>query len=159
MDGVADWLAATSLARAMRDSAWLYPIVETVHIAGFCILVGSVAMFDLRVLGWGRALPVSALARQLLPWSLGSLLLIVPAGLTMFSTQPDEFLHNPVFLLKLGLIAAAGLNALWFHLGVYRTVGAWEIGHAAPALAKCQAVLSILLWLAVITCGRMLAYV
>src|SRR5262245_12951667 len=112
MEGVADWLAATPLAQAMRDSPWLYPIVESVHIIGFSILVGAVAMFDLRVLGWGRALPVSALGRHLLPWSLASLVLIVPAGLLMFSTQPRDFLGNPVFLLKLSLIALAGINAL-----------------------------------------------
>ena len=159
MDDLAGWLAETPLARAMRDSLLLYPIVEIVHIVGFCILVGAVAMFDLRVLGCGRALPVSALGRHLLPWSLGSLALIVPAGLAMFSTQPKDFLSNPVFLLKLALIAAAGVNALLFHVGVYRSVGVWDKGTASPPLAKAQALLSLALWLAVICCGRLLAYV
>jgi len=159
MDGVAGWLAETPLARAMRDSLLLYPIVEIVHIVGFCILVGAVAMFDLRVLGWGRSLPVSALGRMLLPWSLASLVLVVPAGLAMFSTQPNDFLANPVFLLKLSLIAVAGINALLFHVGVYRSVALWDTGRLAPPLAKVQALLSLLLWLAVICCGRLLAYV
>jgi len=158
-DGVASWLAATPLAQAMRDSPWLYPIVEIVHIFGFCILVGAVALFDLRVLGWGRALPVSTLGRHLLPWSLASLVLVVPAGLMMFSTQPQAFLANPVFLLKLTLIAAAGANALLFHVGVYRSIAGWETGLPAPALAKAQALLSLALWLGVICCGRLLAYV
>jgi hypothetical protein len=159
MEGVADWLAATPWAEAMRSSPWLYPIVETVHIIGFCILVGAVAMFDLRVLGWGRALPVSALGRHLLPWSLGSFALVLPAGLLMFSTQPHAFLANPVFLLKLTLIAVAGVNALLFHIGVYRSVTTWETGATAPPLAMSQALLSLALWLAVICCGRLLAYV
>jgi hypothetical protein len=159
MGEAADWLAATPLAQAMRDSAWLYPIVETVHIAGFCILVGAVAMFDARLLGWGRALPVSALARQLLPWSLASVALVVPAGLMMFSSQPRAFLANPAFLLKLALIAIAGVNAWAFHAGVYRTVTAWETGRPAPWTARAQALLSLVLWLGVICCGRMLAYV
>ncbi|SEV92148.1 hypothetical protein [Luteibacter sp. 329MFSha] len=154
----AGWLSATPLARAMRDSPWLYPAVETVHIVGFCILVGAVAMFDLRVLGWGRALPVSALGRHLLPWSAGSVALVLPAGLMMFSTQPQAFLGNPLFLLKLTLIALAGVNALVFHVGVYRSVAAWETTHPAPSLARMQASLSLVLWLAVIACGRMLAY-
>ena len=158
-DDVANWLEATPLAQAMRASTWLYPIVEIVHIAGFCILVGAVAMFDLRVLGWGRALPVSVLGRHLLPWSLGSLVLVVPAGLMMFSSQPQAFLTNPVFLLKLTLIAVAGVNALLFHVGVYRSIAAWETGQAAPPLAKAQALLSLVLWLAVICCGRLLAYI
>ncbi|MGE7136731.1 hypothetical protein ACQKIE_03785 [Luteibacter sp. NPDC031894] len=159
MDGVADWLAATPLAEAMRESLLLYPVVEIVHIAGFCILVGAAAMFDLRVLGWGRGLPVSLLARYLLPWSVASVALVVPAGLAMFSTQPQSFLANPVFLLKLSLIATAGINALLFHAGVYRSVAAWDNGPPAPPLAKAQALLSLALWLAVICCGRLLAYV
>lgn len=159
MGDVVGWLAATPLAQAMRDSPWLYPIVEIVHITGFCILVGAVAMFDLRVLGWGRALPVSVLGQHLLPWSLGSLALVIPAGLMMFSAHPQDFLANPVFLLKLTLIAAAGVNALLFHLGVYRSVAAWETEKPAPPLAKAQALLSIALWLSVICCGRLLAYV
>ena len=72
----------------MRDSMWLYPAVETVHIVGFIILVGSVIMFDLRVLGLSRRVPVSMLARHLLPWGASALILIVPAGLLMFSPMP-----------------------------------------------------------------------
>ncbi|MBQ5949703.1 DUF6644 family protein [Massilia sp. ST3] len=152
------WVASTPLAAAMRGHPWLYPIVETGHIVGFAVLVGAVAMFDLRVLGFGRELPVRALARHLLPWSVGSLLLVVPTGLLMFSTQPLDMLGNPVFLLKLSLIATAGLNALLFHLGPYRHAGRWQDG-AIPASARLQAALSLLLWIAVISCGRMLAYV
>lgn len=159
MDELAGWLAETPLAQAMRDSLLLYPIVEIVHIAGFVILVGAAALFDLRVLGWGRALAVSALGRQLLPWSVASLVLVVPAGVAMFSTQPRDLLSNPAFLLKLSLIALAGLNALLFHLGVYRSVAVWDMGRPAPPLAKAQAILSLALWLAVISCGRLLAYV
>lgn len=153
----AAWVASTPVAAAMRGHAWLYPIVETAHILGFAVLVGAVAMFDLRVLGFGRELPVRALARHLLPWSVGSLLLVVPTGLLMFSTQPIEMLGNPVFLLKLCLIAAAGVNALLFHLGPYRGAAGWQDG--IPGWARLQAALSLLLWMAVITCGRMLAYV
>lgn len=129
----------------MRDGAWLYPAVEIVHIVGFTVLVGAVAMFDLRVLGWGRALPVDALARHLLPWSWLGLLLIVPSGVLMFSTQP-ELLDNPVFQLKMALIGAAGINALAFH-------------RAAWHMPRLHAALSLLLWIAVIACGRLLAYV
>ncbi|WP_020654371.1 DUF6644 family protein [Massilia niastensis] len=153
----AAWAASTPLAQAMRGHAWLYPIVETTHIVGFVVLVGSVAMFDLRVLGFGRDLPVRALARHLLPWSVGSLALIVPTGLMMFSTQPLDLLGNPVFLLKLTLIATAGLNALAFHLGPYRHAERWTA--SAPPWARLHAALSLLLWIAIITCGRMLAYV
>ena len=154
----ADRLAATPVAAAMRDGVWLYPIVETVHIAGFAILVGAVAMFDLRVLGCARGLPVRTLGAHLLPWAVASLLLIVPAGLLLFASQPRDFLANPTFALKLALIAVAGVNALVFHMGVYRGVAAWDVATPAPAGAKAHAALSLLLWFAVIACGRLLAY-
>ena len=121
---VLGWLESTPLALAMRSSLWLYPSVEIFHIVGFTLLVGTVAMFDMRLLGWSRFLPVTGLARHLLPWSVASLLLIVPAGLLMFSAHPHEFLDNRVFLLKLMLIGAAGLNAVVFHFGAYRSVTA-----------------------------------
>ncbi len=154
----AAWLHATPVAAAMREGVWLYPVVETVHIAGFSILVGAVAMFDLRVLGCARQLPVRSLGAHLLPWAVASLLLIVPAGLLMFASQPGDFLANSTFALKLALIALAGVNAALFHVGVYRGVAAWDVGTAAPPCARVQAALSLLLWVAVIACGRLLAY-
>jgi hypothetical protein len=154
--GLAEWLAATAPAQAMRGNAWLYPAVETVHILGFVLLVGAVAMFDLRVLGFGRALAMHALGRHLLPWSAGSVLVVVPSGLLMFSAQAAEMLGNPVFLLKLGLVMAVGLNALAFHLSPWWRAGAIGV---VPRWARVQACLSLLLWMAVIACGRLLAYV
>lgn len=149
-------LDTSAVAAAMRGSAWLYPIVEVVHIVGFSVLVGSVAMFDLRVLGFGRSVAVLAAGRMLLPWSALSLLAIVPAGLLLFSAHPIELAANRVFQLKLLLIALAGLNALIFHIGVYRTVTGWKA--SAPALAQLHAAASLGLWVSVISCGRFLAY-
>ena len=156
--GFLGWLAATPLSLAMRSSLWLYPIVEIFHIVGFATLVGTVAMFDLRVLGFSRSLPVQALGRHLLRWAVASLALIVPAGLMMFSAHPQDFVENPIFQIKLTLIAAAGINAILFHIGVYRSVSEWNEGVSAPALAKGQAIVSLAIWIAVISCGRLLAY-
>ena len=153
-----DWLDASPVGSAMRSDLWLYPLVEVVHIIGFAVLVGSVVMFDLRVLGLSREIAVTALARHLLRFALAALLLIVPAGLMMFSAHPHDFAGNNVFLLKLSLIAIAGINAALFHVGVYRSVNRWNTGVAAPAIAKIQAMLSIGLWLCVVLCGRLLAY-
>lgn len=156
--GCLAWLAGTSLSLTMRTATWAYPVVEIVHIAGFSVLVGSVVLFDLRVLGCARALPVAELGRHLLRWALMSTLLVVPAGLLLFLAHPVELANNPAFLLKLGLIAAAGLNALLFHLLPYRTVASWDRERRAPPAARLGAALSILLWLGVISCGRLLAY-
>ncbi|MGF6401317.1 hypothetical protein ABH905_004983 [Pseudomonas frederiksbergensis] len=157
-DSWLDWLDDSRLGLAMRSELWLYPIVEVVHIIGFVVLVGSVFMFDLRVLGLSKDIPVTALARHLLRWSVAALILIVPAGLMMFTAHPHDFATNNIFILKLCLIATAGLNAALFHVGVYRSVTQWNTDIAAPAMAKVQAALSMGLWVTVVLCGRLLAY-
>ncbi len=154
----AEWVAATPVAQAMRDGVWLYPVVEIVHITGFAVLVGAVALFDLRLLGCARALPLRPLAAHLLPWAVASLLLIVPAGLLMFATQPRDFLSNDTFLLKMALLLAAGVNAALFHLGPWRRAAEWEVDVATPPGARLHALLSLLLWVGIIACGRLLAY-
>jgi hypothetical protein len=147
-----------AIAKAMREWLWLYPGVEIVHIVGFTILVGSVAMFDLRVLGLSKRIPVRALSRHLLPWSVGALVLIVPSGLLMFSAHAGDFLTNTAFQLKMALLVTAGLNAAFFHTGPYQSVKAWDIDAPAPMIAKLSVILSLFIWLAIISCGRLLAY-
>jgi uncharacterized protein DUF6644 len=147
-----------AIAKAMREWLWLYPSVEIVHIVGFSILVGSIVMFDLRVLGLSKRIPVRALSRHLLPWSLGALVLIVPSGLLMFSAHASDFLGNRAFQLKMALLVTAGLNAAFFHTGPYQSVKGWDIDAPAPIVAKISVALSIVLWLGVISCGRLLAY-
>ena len=148
-----------SFAEAMRDSIWLYPAVETVHIIGFVILVGAVIMFDLRVLGVSKRIPVRMLAQHLLPWSVAALLLIVPAGFLMFSADATTMISNRAFVIKMVLLMLAATNAAAFHLGAFRYVDQWNQGTTAPRSAKLHAAASLLIWLGVITCGRMIAYV
>jgi hypothetical protein len=152
------WIEGWPLAVAMRQWLWLYPIVEIVHILGFVFLVGAALLFDLRLLGLGRRLPVADLAGHLLRWSWVGLMIVVPSGLAMFAAHATEMAGNPAFRLKLLLILAAGANALIFHRGVYRRVDAWGCGGGTPAAAKLAGILSLALWAGVLSCGRLLAY-
>lgn len=147
------WLETSGVAQAMRQWLWLYPAVEITHIVGVVLLVGSVAMLDLRLLGLSPRLPPSGLARHLLPWSWLGLALIVPSGLLMFSAHASEWVGNPVFGIKLALIAAAGGNAWLFHRR-----GAWRDGEPSHR-ARIAGALSLSLRLGVLACGRLLAYV
>ncbi len=156
--GWLSWLESAALAVWVRESSLLYPAIETAHILGFVVLVGAAMMFDLRLLGFARTLPVTEAARHLLRWSRLSLLLVAPTGFMLFMTQATEMWANPVFQVKLLLIALAGFNALVFHLRSYRRVEAWNQQTATPAGAKLAAVFSLALWTSVITCGRFLAY-
>ncbi len=152
------WIERSALATAMRQELWLYPSIEILHIWGFVMLVGSVAMLDLRLLGLSKGIAVSRLSRHLLPWTWGALLLIVPTGLLMFMAHANDFVSNRAFVLKLTLISAAALNAAVFHLGTYSSVGQWDSGVSTPPAAKLHAALSLIIWMGVIACGRLLAY-
>jgi hypothetical protein len=148
----------SALGVAMRQSLWLYPIVEIVHLTGIALLVGSIAMLDLRLLGLSNSVPVRRLASHILPWTAASFLLIVPSGLAMFVSHAGEFIASPVFVLKICLIFAAGVNAAVFHAGVFRSASDWDVNRAPPAAARIAAALSLALWVSVIACGRLLAY-
>jgi hypothetical protein len=152
------WLETSQLAVAMRQWLWLYPSVEIVHILGFVVLVGAAFMFDLRLLGMTRHLPVSGMAAHLLRWSRLSLLLVVPTGFMMFAAHATEMAANPAFQLKLVLLAAAGVNAALFHRVPFRSIRDWDTDVEAPGCARVAAVLSLMLWTGVISCGRLLAY-
>jgi hypothetical protein len=145
------------LVQALRASPALYAAVETVHILGFTLLVGAVVLFDLRVLGLSRAIPVRALARHLLPWALVALLAIIPTGLAMFSAHADLFLGSRVFQLKMALILAAAMNAAIFHTGPFTSSRDWDVNAPAPLGARACAAISITLWVAILACGRFLA--
>lgn len=130
---------------------WAYPALEAVHIVGIALLFGGLLVFELRALGLGRELPAPLLARLTLRPALVGFGLCAVTGLTMFSGQPDELLANNAFRVKLGLIALAGANAALFHL----RGGA----SAIDRFGQAQCLLSLGFWLAVIICGRWIAYV
>lgn len=155
-------LEASGLGQAMRQWLWLYPSVETVHLVGIGLLFGSIAILDLRLLGFSRRIGVKALARHVLPWTAASFILIVPSGFLMFTAHASEFIQSPVFALKMGLILTAGLNAALFHAIVFPSVEVWDSEEmrklAPPPSVRISALVSILIWISVIACGRLLAY-
>jgi hypothetical protein len=148
----------SALGVAMRQSLWLYPIVEIVHLTGIALLFGSIAMLDLRLLGLSRQVPVRRLAAHILPWSAGAFALIVPSGLMMFAAHAGDFIQSDVFALKICLILAAGANAGLLHAGAMRRAADWDVARLPPAPARLAAGLSLALWVSVIACGRLLAY-
>jgi hypothetical protein len=135
----------------IAEHPWAYPALESVHIAGIALLVGNVVLVELRVWGLGAALPVRPLARLALAVAMAGFGIVVASGLLMFAAAPAELLANRVFVVKMGLVLLAGLNAAWFH--------ARDGLGAADGLARAQMLLSAALWLAVIACGRWIGYV
>lgn len=151
------WIENSALAVVIRQSTWLYPGLEIVHIVGIVLLVGGAFLFDFRLLGFSRQLPVADLATHVLPWSRRGLALVIPSGLLLFITNAEALGKDPMFGLKLLLIVIAGINVAIFHRITFRSPAGWQSG-ATPTGAKAAAICSLLLWLATITCGRLLAY-
>lgn len=158
MSDFLDWLENTPWAAGIRQSMWLYPALEIVHIVGIVVLVGAAFMFDLRLLGISKSMPLSGLSHHLLPWSARGLLLVIPSGILLFITNAKALGADPTFLLKMGLLGIAALNALAFHRFILRRHLGRVDQAAFPAAARISAVVSIVVWIAVIACGRLLAY-
>ena len=134
----------------LRAHVWAYPALEVVHIVGIALLLGNLVALEIRVWGGAAALPMKALARLSLGIALGGFALAAASGLLMFATQPAELLANRSFVLKMGLLAAAGCNAAWFH-----GRGSLE---KLDLTARVQMLVSTAIWLGVVVCGRWIAY-
>lgn len=153
--GWLQYLEQSSWAVSIRQSTWLYPILEIVHIIGIVLLVGSAFLFDLRLLGFSKQLPIASLERHLWWWAIRASLLVIPSGLLLFITNASTLGYDPVFRTKMILLLTALCNALLFHRLVSRAV---QHSTTVPPAAKAMAVLSLLLWISIIACGRLLAY-
>jgi hypothetical protein len=134
----------------LKSHLWAYPALEMVHISGIALLLGNLVLLELRVFGWGAALPVKELARLSLGIALTGFGIAAASGLLMFASQPAELLANRAFTLKMLLLLAAACNAAWFH-------GRGSLGKL-DAVARVQMMVSTLIWLAVLACGRWIAY-
>jgi hypothetical protein len=145
------WLSALAPAEWVRKSAYAYPVLEALHITGIALLVGALALVDLRLAGFWRALPLEPLARAALPLAGRGFVLAAASGALMAIAGATELAHNRAFQLKLLLLALALVNALAFHRR--RSL------MRADATARVQALLSLVLWIALIFAGRFIAYV
>ncbi len=152
------WLNDTALGTAVRESLWLYPIFEIIHLIGIALLVGAIVMTDMRLLGLSRKLPVNLTAQHLLPWVWAGFALALISGFALFSSFTTGYWANPAFRIKLILILAAGVNASLFHFRVYRGVIGWNQDVPTPVVAKVFAGISIALWFSIIAAGRLIAY-
>jgi hypothetical protein len=130
---------------------WAYPVLETVHIAALAAVVGSLLLLELRVFGMQRVLPLPAFAQLAVRTALVAFAVAAASGSLLFISAATELAVNPAFRLKLVLLLMAGVNALVFHArDSLRRQDRW---------ARWQAGTSLLIWLAVIAAGRLIAYV
>jgi hypothetical protein len=158
------WLRWPSL-EVLMALPWAWPLCETFHFIGLCLLVGIVGMYDLRVLGVAKELPLASLKR-LLPWGVFGFVLCVVTGALFVGGMGanligdnayDVIMRDGYLQMKLLFIFAAGLNLLAFYLtGAARTVDSLGVGDDAPLIAKLIAGTSLFLWIGVIVFGRLI---
>lgn len=147
----------TAVGEWVRNSAWAFPFLQSWHFIGMTMLLGVVGAIDLRVLGVARAVPLAPLHR-FLPLAFIGFGINLITGICFFCHDPYVYAFNTSFRLKMLLILLAGLNALWFRLGVFLDLETWGPGIEASPLAKTISALSLLIWVAVITAGRYIAF-
>lgn len=153
-----DWLESWPFSEAVRQSAWLFPTIESVHVVAITLVIGSVLVVDLRVLGVAsRRQPVSRLSRDVLPWTWGLFGLALISGGLMFAAKAHAYAGNTPFRLKMLLMAAAGMNMLLFHVVPSRSLTQWDLG-PTPRLARICCGLSLALWVLIVTCGRWIGF-
>lgn len=153
------WLAETRGSIALHESLHMYPLVESTHVWCLALFVGLAALLDLRLLGLGlRRIPVSEVARRLLPWMIAGFVIMITTGALLFYAIPVRTYQSVFFRLKLILLVLAGLNVWVFHAGVWRRVAAWDRDPVPPKGARVAGAASLVLWISIIFAGRMIAY-
>jgi hypothetical protein len=154
-----DWLQKTSLAVHIRDSLLLFPLLESAHVIGLAMVVGTAVIIDLRLLGLATMhRSFQRLAYDTLPWTLGAFALTGLTGALMFITNATVYFHNGYFRAKVALLVLAGLNALVFELTTRRRVNQWDLASLPPRGARVAAVVSLMIWIGVIVAGRMIGF-
>lgn len=151
------WMEQTAVGAGIRESLWLFPAIETLHLVGMIVLVGTAAAFDLRLLGWAmRERSIADVGGQLLPWSWAGFAVQVVTGGLLFSSEAVKCYGNLAFRVKMVLLLLAGVNALIFHKNANSRR---EVNGAASMGAKVAGCFSLLLWLGVVTAGRFIGFV
>jgi hypothetical protein len=161
MEGIQVWLVHTlkhiNPVDAFMNSRWGWPTAESIHFLGLSLLVGTIGLFDLRLLGVGKRIPIAAL-HGLIPWGLLGYGINVVSGAAFLMTEPNQYIYNRAFQFKLLFMAIAGFNATAFYVTVYRRATAPGAPADAPRSAKLIATISLCMWIGVIVCGRLLTF-
>ena len=149
-------LSVEWVATFMRTE-WGWPVVESVHFIGLTLLFGAIAAWDLRLLGMAKRVPIVAFHR-LVPFAVLGFAINALSGSMFLMTEPDQYLYNPAFHFKLLFMALAGLNVMVFYLAVFRRVSGLAPGAAEPHSVKVFGAASLICWIGVIVCGRLITW-
>ena len=155
-----EWLDAMPASIVMRESLNGFTLLLTMHVVSVGLVAGVIIFWDMRLAGMALTrVPVSQIwTRMMLPWMTLGLVVNVGTGLALVYSQPMRYFSNFYFWMKIGLLVLAGVNALYFHLTLFRNVEAWEHDPMTPFMARMAGHASLVFWAGVIVTGRMIAY-
>ena len=156
--GVFSWLENTQIATAIRESTWMFPTIETVHVFAIVLVVGTVMIVDLRLLHVSsRDRSVTELTREVLPWTWAAFALAALSGGLLFTSSALKYVNNLPFRFKMLLLLLAGVNMVVFHRLTSRSIAGWDRS-VPPTQARVAGGLSLLLWFGVISLGRWIGF-
>ena len=149
----------SQIGTSIRESDYAFSVIESVHVLGITLLVGTIAVLDLRLLGLVfRRIPVTRVARTVFPLTWSGFVVMLISGLLLFWAEAAKNYFNPAFRIKLVLLVLVGVNPLIFHTTIYRRVEEWEMLERSPWRARSAALASLTLWAGIIVAGRAIAY-
>ena len=153
-------LESSGLATRIRDSFFLFPLLESTHVFGLALVFGTIAIIDLAVIGnrLDPSGPFKRMASDILKWTWGAFALTALTGTLMFITNARVYYHNFFFRTKMLLLVLTGINLLVFELTAGRTIHRWDTAPSAPRSGKAVAVLSLVMWISIIFMGRIIGF-
>jgi len=149
-------LSSVPPVRAFMQTGWGWPAVESVHFLGLTLLFGSIAVWDMRLLGMVRGVPIAAFHR-LVPFAVVGFAVNVASGSLFLMAEANQYLYNPAFHVKMLLVGLAGLNVLVFYVAIFRRLDRLGAGMATRA-AQMSGAFSLIFWIGVIICGRLITF-
>ncbi len=163
MEHAAHWplwaiaIQESALGLGIRHSTWIYPFGNVIHVLGIALFIGSIVALDLRLLGLGhKTINVKQATAFLTPFAFVGMALLIPGGLILFIADAGPLAGNPLFVAKIVLAAIGFANAALFWKLWYPKMKNWD--RLKPGWGWLQTMLSLLIWLAVPTIGRLIAY-
>jgi hypothetical protein len=159
LENIFTWIDETTLSIFLRESSWAFAALESLHVIALALVVGTIAIVDLRLLGLASTKrPVSELCREVLPWTWLAFGFAVLGGLGMFISQPLTYFVNTAFRIKLLFLVFAAVNMAVFHLFTYPGIADWDRKEQVPLRAKLAGGVSLLCWLTIVFLGRQIGF-
>jgi hypothetical protein len=151
------WLEATPAGDFVNAWTWAWPIAESAHFIGLCLLVGTVGLFDLRLIGFVRSISLPTLHRMI-PWGVAGFAINILTGSLFLAAAPYQYLFNTAFYFKVAFLTVGGINIAIFYSVFFRRIRQLGPGESAPLGARIIGGVSLLVWVGVMTAGRLLTF-